>query len=444
MKYLVASMIVLASAPALAYQLKQTPSGQHVRWQGAVKVEVALDGGPLPEAVARGAVERAAATWNHALPPGAGQLTVVGLAGAAATNPADQRNTVRWTTSGWDADYGAELIAITELSYGSSSGRIYDADILLNAADFGFTTSDAACTTAYDLESVLAHELGHMLGMAHENGDPSATMYASVAPCEAEKRDLADDDRDGVRALYDEAAAPIVTPAAQPTTTPAPAPLAPKTYVPADDAGAPISQSPFGCSVASTQRGHGGLVAVLLVLAAVLLARRRFGLAAALGLALTSSAAQASTVHGLTLAELGHRADVVAQGTVVASHSVRIGDRIYTDVELQLAALWKGRAGARITVRQLGGELGGVTQAIEGQPVLAVGDEVVLFVRAHRDGAFRMVGLAQGAFRLVRAAGVSYAVRDESGLMLAGPHGLRAGGLQIYALATLAYLSASP
>ncbi|WP_395745613.1 matrixin family metalloprotease [Prosthecobacter sp.] len=53
---------------------------------------------------------------------------------------------------------------------------------------------------AFDIESVALHEIGHILGLAHSS-DISAVMYPSVQP-NAIRRDLAQDDIDGIRQLY--------------------------------------------------------------------------------------------------------------------------------------------------------------------------------------------------------------------------------------------------
>jgi hypothetical protein len=94
-------------------------------------------------------------------------------------------------------------------------GQIMDADILVrpNDASATFATPGALPSqpNAYDLESVLTHELGHIFGFAH-----SAVWRAMMYPFVPERGQfladrptagsldapLADDDRTGVRALY--------------------------------------------------------------------------------------------------------------------------------------------------------------------------------------------------------------------------------------------------
>ena len=94
-------------------------------------------------------------------------------------------------------------------------GQILDADIYFSPANYQVTfATPAALATApqsYDLESVLTHELGHLLGFSH-SAVWSAMMYpyapapgtfAGQRPT-AQRPDapLGDDDRTGLRILY--------------------------------------------------------------------------------------------------------------------------------------------------------------------------------------------------------------------------------------------------
>ncbi|MGO9641019.1 MAG: matrixin family metalloprotease [Candidatus Acidiferrales bacterium] len=97
----------------------------------------------------------------------------------------------------------------------SFAGQILDADILLRPADssvmFATPAALAANPNAYDLETILAHELGHFFGLGH-SGVWSAMMQpfalgpgeflGSRPTAQAPDAPLADDDRTGLRVLY--------------------------------------------------------------------------------------------------------------------------------------------------------------------------------------------------------------------------------------------------
>ena len=96
-------------------------------------------------------------------------------------------------------------------------GEILDADILFNPSGYTFATPGAlaANQSAYDLESVLTHELGHVFGLSHSSvwramlwpyASPRGTFTGLRPTAQAPDAPLADDDRVGVRVLYPSAA----------------------------------------------------------------------------------------------------------------------------------------------------------------------------------------------------------------------------------------------
>jgi hypothetical protein len=72
---------------------------------------------------------------------------------------------------------GTDTLALTTVTYDVDKGDIYDADIEVNTAGFMFSTDPTDAGSMADLLSVLTHETGHFLGLAHSQ-DPNATMYA--------------------------------------------------------------------------------------------------------------------------------------------------------------------------------------------------------------------------------------------------------------------------
>jgi MYXO-CTERM domain-containing protein len=108
-------------------------------------------------------------------------------------------NVVKWLESGWPDAPNAHAITVTTL--GCTSGRILDADILVNGEHQTFTTNPTPGLGAADIQNALTHEVGHVAGFAHET-DPESTMYSTADADETKKRDLTADDADGLCVVY--------------------------------------------------------------------------------------------------------------------------------------------------------------------------------------------------------------------------------------------------
>jgi hypothetical protein len=77
--------------------------------------------------------------------------------------------------------------------------KITDADVSFNLSYNYTTPAQGSCSSEIYLNSVLAHEVGHVIGLGHSNTS-SALMYASVAYCS--NKVVGTDDLNGRNALY--------------------------------------------------------------------------------------------------------------------------------------------------------------------------------------------------------------------------------------------------
>jgi hypothetical protein len=128
--------------------------------------------------------------------------------------------------------------------------------------------------------------------------------------------------------------------------------------------------------------------------------------------------AHATVVHFLDEAALAKQSDSVVRGRVVAQSVARVDGRLWTDTTLEVDEVLKGklRPGAKMLVRQPGGERDGVGMRVIGVARFSLGEEVVLFAR-WAGGRHHSVGMAQGKYQLRRdSAGNLRARRDLSGL----------------------------
>jgi hypothetical protein len=103
-----------------------------------------------------------------------------------------------------DWPYEKEKLAVTIVTYEMDTGRLLDADIVVNGgARFSLLPEPMTGTSNdYDIAAVLAHETGHVLGLGESQADPAATMWPYARPGETSKRSLFDDDEDGVISSY--------------------------------------------------------------------------------------------------------------------------------------------------------------------------------------------------------------------------------------------------
>lgn len=91
------------------------------------------------------------------------------------------------------------VLALTTVTYGLDTGQIRDADMEINTADVTFTFDDA--DPQYDFQSIVTHEAGHFLGLAHSQ-EEGATMVRDYQKGSLDLRSLAADDVAGVCAVY--------------------------------------------------------------------------------------------------------------------------------------------------------------------------------------------------------------------------------------------------
>jgi hypothetical protein len=140
--------------------------------------------------------------------------------------------------TGWPhpSQNGDGTLALTTLGAGIDSGRITYADIEINTGSQPLTTVESG--TGIDLQTVITHEVGHYIGLAHsdvKNALMNPDLCGNGDRCRVDKvaaRRFGDDDRAAVCALFPPGASFAPPPAA------------------ADDSGCAAGPSPrSGCSV---------------------------------------------------------------------------------------------------------------------------------------------------------------------------------------------------
>lgn len=101
----------------------------------------------------------------------------------------DRKNIIYWMSE-WDADNPSNEQGRTT-TY-TSGNQIYESDIRINARDFQFYIGQATSARQVHFESLMVHELGHVLGLKHNEQDNSVmgpTLAASFTRSEPNAAD---------------------------------------------------------------------------------------------------------------------------------------------------------------------------------------------------------------------------------------------------------------
>jgi len=150
-------------------------------------------------------VSRAFGAWLSADCGGAPPLIDVQVMGPISCDVAEYNQTkknaniVMFRDDRWPYMGAEDVLAFTHLRFNADTGELWDSDLEINSFEFQFSVGDPVTNT--DLDSMLTHEAGHMLGLAHTLVT-DATMYAHYKPGSDTLRTLADDDTSGMCAVY--------------------------------------------------------------------------------------------------------------------------------------------------------------------------------------------------------------------------------------------------
>ncbi|TNE48828.1 MAG: hypothetical protein EP343_13145 [Deltaproteobacteria bacterium] len=108
---------------------------------------------------------------------------------------------------------------------------------------------------------------------------------------------------------------------------------------------------------------------------------------------------------------------------------------IYTDYQMQVLEPLKGDVGPKVTIRQVGGVMGGMVTRVPGSAQYKLEEEVVLFLEVQRPGGYYFVmDLAAGKYEVVRLQGQAYLQRDTHHIAFHRPLGTRSNQPSVYHL----------
>jgi hypothetical protein len=142
-------------------------------------------------------------------------------------------------------------------------------------------------------------------------------------------------------------------------------------------------------------------------------------------LLLAACSLNAATISLPSDTELTRRAELIVAGTITSAAARRSEGMVMTDHQLVIDEVVKGNAslGETLVVSEYGGFLNGRGAIIPGSASYEPGEEVVVFLRARKDGTWFTSTMAAGKFRIERAAGERFAVRNLDGEQFEGDAG---------------------
>lgn len=170
----------------------QNSEQQRVSWGAQVPVVMYVDRS-VPS-VYYDSIVAAVAEWNTRV--GRQVLRIGGWAVNTTGQPTQDGQNVIYMLSDWELDKSNEQARTTVYWAGD---RIYEADIRINDRNFDFSWGDPE-TERVDMQSLVLHEFGHVMGLAH-SATPQSVMARSL-PNATKRRELSVADQNSIRCEY--------------------------------------------------------------------------------------------------------------------------------------------------------------------------------------------------------------------------------------------------
>lgn len=186
-------MVAASYSRISAYEVNQTSGGQIIKWiSPSTSYYINTSGGPSGTL---SAFQAAMQTWTNVT---TSSFTFV-YGGTSTNTSCDTRDYLNLVCFRSMSSPG--ILAQNRFWYYVTSGEIVESDIKFNT-DYLWATNGSL--SAYDVQNVGTHELGHSLSLAdlYNLADSEKTMYGYASTGETKKRTLDQDDIDGITYLY--------------------------------------------------------------------------------------------------------------------------------------------------------------------------------------------------------------------------------------------------
>ena len=199
LKLILASLIIVSFVSnkglpsAYGFEVNKTSVNAEIKWDTtSVNYYINISGGPGGSLAA---IQAALQTWTS-VPAANFSFVFGGETSSTAYGVNDGMNIVCF---GPISSIGT--LAQNTFWYYTNSGKLVDSDIKFNT---NYTWGTDGASGKFDVQNVATHELGHSLSLAdlYAGSDSEITMYGYAAMGETKKRDLDQDDINGIAYLY--------------------------------------------------------------------------------------------------------------------------------------------------------------------------------------------------------------------------------------------------
>lgn len=171
----------------------QNSSGQRVSWKGRLPVNFYLHESVPPRFYP--AITAAMSQWESAA--GRKLFRIVGTSYRDSDAPRiDNVNVIYWRST-WEKDRKSEQ-ARTSVHY--EGNELRESDIIINAQNFSYYIDSPQNPREVHLESLVQHELGHVLGLKHR--DHEGSVMATVLSAGTARTKLSSNDLSSLQCEY--------------------------------------------------------------------------------------------------------------------------------------------------------------------------------------------------------------------------------------------------
>ncbi|HMN67754.1 MAG TPA: matrixin family metalloprotease [Bdellovibrionales bacterium] len=151
-----------AVEPQASCNFVQNPEQQRVSWERSLPVKLYLHDSVPADAF--DAIDRAVAEYNLRAGGGKEIFKIVARGVGGSSEPSKDGYSMLYFMKTWETDRQSEQARTTIHWTGS---QIFEADMRINAQNFTYHYGENTDILGVDLDSLVVHELGHMLGLAH-------------------------------------------------------------------------------------------------------------------------------------------------------------------------------------------------------------------------------------------------------------------------------------